>query len=217
MGVHGDEAWSFSFENNPLWKLKLRLQHSGWLQYTVPFIWASLLLPLAAAEYLAFGEHWVFIAIAKMFAFIGVFDLLTVKYDIRPRESLPSPRTELTDIEAIHERHSCRSYQSRKMTEAHRQEILDVARVSLKQKLYDHPIRLEYIDNPVKVWPAVNCNEFLVAIAPKQYSKESIFDLGRSLEQVVLHATKMGLRHIVGGTGRRPRKHHWCSGRTVRP
>ena len=76
-----------------------------------------------------------------------------------------------------------------------------MARTSLKDKLFTHPIRLEYIGTPVKVWPAVGCNEILVAIAPKEYSKEAILDLGRCLEHVVLHAVTMGLGTLWVGPG----------------
>ena len=123
MGVHGDEGWSFSFENNPLWRLKLRFEHSGWLQYLPTFILASLSLILAVVEHLVFGAHRVFLPLARIFAFIGTFDIITIKFDIRPREPIPSRKDNFTTTQAIHERHSCRSFQSRKLTEDHRHDM----------------------------------------------------------------------------------------------
>ena len=62
-------------------------------------------------------------------------------------------------------------------------------------------IRLDYIKEPLSVWPVVNCHEFLVAIAPKEYDRLAILDVGRSLQKVVLHATRMGLATCWIGPG----------------
>ena len=111
MGVHGDEGWSFSFENNPLWRLKLRFEHSGWLQYLPTFILASLSLILAV------GNIWFLECTGSFYPGIFVF------IDIRPREPIPSRKDNFTTTQAIHERHSCRSFQSRKLTEDHRHDM----------------------------------------------------------------------------------------------
>lgn len=201
MGVHGDSGWSFSFENNPLWKLKLRLQHTGWLQYALPFFWAFFSLMLATIEYIAFGSSRVGLTLALIFLGLGTFDIATCKYNLRPLESIPPSQDHWTRIETMLKRHSCRSFQTRKLTQAHKSEILDVAQVCLHKKIFAKDIRLEFIDTPIKVWPAVNCQEFLVAIAPAQYSKQAIWDLGKSLEHTVLHATRMGLGTLWVGPG----------------
>ena len=47
----------------------------------------------------------------------------------------------------------------------------------------------------------VGAHEFLVAIAPREYSRMAVIDVGRCLEKVVLHATRMGLGTCWIGPG----------------
>ena len=41
-----------SFEDNPLWKLKVRLQFSGWLQYIIHAIWVLIMLIITGGGWL---------------------------------------------------------------------------------------------------------------------------------------------------------------------
>ena len=100
-------------------------------------------------------------------------------------------------------RRSCRSFQPRNLTEAHREELLThVERHTQRDRLLgDRPIRLEYIAAPLTVWPVVGAREFLVTIAPGSYDRLAVIDVGRSLQHVVLAATRMGLGTCWIGPG----------------
>ena len=63
------------------------------------------------------------------------------------------------------------------------------------------PIRFEYISAPLTVWPTVNVTQFLVAIAPKKYNRLAVIDVGRSLQKIVMDATRMGLGTCWIGPG----------------
>jgi nitroreductase len=63
------------------------------------------------------------------------------------------------------------------------------------------PIRFEYVDAPLTVWPVIGAHEFLVAIAPREYDRMAVIDVGRSLQKVVLHATRMGVATCWIGPG----------------
>ena len=54
------------------------------------------------------------------------------------------------------------------------------------------PIRFEYVAARLTVWPGVGAHEFLVAIAPRSYDRLALIDVGRNLQKVLLHATRMG-------------------------
>lgn len=51
------------------------------------------------------------------------------------------------------------------------------------------------------VWPGVGAHEFLVAIAPRSYDRLALIDVGRNLQKVVLHATRMGVATCWIGPG----------------
>jgi hypothetical protein len=63
------------------------------------------------------------------------------------------------------------------------------------------PVRFEYVSAPLTVWPTVNATEFLVAIAPKEYKRLAVIDVGRSLQKIVMDATRMGLATCWIGPG----------------
>ncbi|MFT4975032.1 MAG: nitroreductase [Myxococcota bacterium] len=65
----------------------------------------------------------------------------------------------------------------------------------------DQPIRLEHVAAPLTVWPVMGAHEFIVAIAPKTYSRLAVIDVGRSLQEVVLETTRMGLATCWIGPG----------------
>ena len=49
-----------SFEDNPIWKLKVRLQFSGWLQYIVHAILVLIMLVIAGIGWLDIGRFFCF-------------------------------------------------------------------------------------------------------------------------------------------------------------
>ncbi len=64
------ENW---FEDTALWKLKVRLQFSGWLQYVIHAVWILIMLILAGIGWLIgywpMLLFWLPVAIA---AFLGI-------------------------------------------------------------------------------------------------------------------------------------------------
>jgi len=62
-------------------------------------------------------------------------------------------------------------------------------------------VRFEYVSEHLTVWPTVNASEFLVAIAPLEYDRLSVMDVGRSLQKIVMDATRMGLGTCWIGPG----------------
>ena len=64
------------------------------------------------------------------------------------------------------------------------------------------PIRLEHVVAPnLATWPSVGAREFIIALAPHEYDRVSIIDVGRALQKVVLDATRMGLATCCIGPG----------------
>lgn len=98
-------------------------------------------------------------------------------------------------------RHSCRSFQPRKLTDRDREEILQISAKQSKNTIGTSSIRFEYVSKPLKVWPCVNCQEYLVAIGPAKYDRMAMVDVGKSLQKVVIHATMMGLGTCWIGPG----------------
>jgi len=187
-----------------LWRVKLRLQFTGWLQY-IPFALISLMFLLIAALARLLGSTQG----ANLFGFVGTlllvelgFDLLTVKFRLRPHERLPKRNDDLEVFDLMRARRSCRSYQTRKLTSADYNELMAYVRVrSESPTIGKSPVRFEYISAPLSVWPTVNATEFLVAIAPSRYDRLAVIDVGRSLQKIVMDATRMGLGTCWIGPG----------------
>jgi hypothetical protein len=72
---------------------------------------------------------------------------------------------------------------------------------SKEPQIGESPIRFEYISAPLTVWPTVNATEFLVAIVPKEYDCFAVIEVGRSLQKIVMDATRMGLGTCWIGPG----------------
>ncbi len=191
----------------PLWRLKERLQFTGWLQYMPPFTAAIAFLAVSAVGWLIgrwrFPLFWLPLAIGILLLGAAVFDLVTVKWQIRPREPLPHRKDGLDTFDLIRSRRSCRSFQSRNLTTQDRAEVFRaVDEYTPKDVLIGRsPIRFEYVAAPLTVWPTVGAHEFLVAIAPRTYDRLAVIDVGRSLQRVVLCATRMGLATCWIGPG----------------
>ena len=196
-----------SFEDNPLWKLKVRLQFSGWLQYIIHAIWVLIMLMIAGIGWLIgywpVVLFWLPLGIAAFLSIALVGTILIVKYGMHPTERIPASKTELDAFDLMRTRHSCRSFQSRNLTVEHRAELMKAIQIhsQQKQQLGQQPVRFEYVSTPLTVWPIVGAHEFLVAIAPREYDRLSIIDVGRSLQKIVIHATRMGLATCWIGPG----------------
>jgi hypothetical protein len=195
------------FEDSAIWKLKVRLQFSGWLQYIIHAIWVLLILIIAGIGWLI-GYwpvllFWVPLGFAGLLSIVLAGTIILVKYGVHPTERIPSSKADLDDFELMRARHSCRSFQSRNLTAKHHAELLETVKRYSEQNLQlgQKPIRFEYIPAPLTVWPVVGAHEFLVAIAPREYNRLSIIDVGRSLHKIVLHATRMGLSTCWIGPG----------------
>ncbi len=190
------------FEN--IWLVKLRLQFTGWLQYVPPLVVTLVIFLIAGIIHLVGGTP-----LAKGFAFLGylllaveIFDLITVKFRIRPHERLPKRIDDLGLFDLMRSRRSCRSFQTRKLTAADRDELMEsVRKHSAETRIGESPVRFEYVSEHLTVWPTVNASEFLVAIAPLEYDRLAVMDVGRSLQKIVMDATRMGLGTCWIGPG----------------
>jgi hypothetical protein len=185
-------------------RLKMRLQFTGWLQYMLPLPFMLVLFLIAGITRLLDATQ-----LANGFAFLGslllmvfTFDLVTVKFRLRLPERLPKRKDNLGIFDLMRARRSCRSFQTRNLTPADRAELMEsVGRHSKAPMLGTSPVRFEYIAAPLTVWPTVNASEFLVAIAPKEYDRTAVMDVGRSLQKIVMDATSMGLGTCWIGPG----------------
>jgi len=188
-------------------RLKRRLQFTGWLQYIPTAILALILFLIATFAYLL-----GFIPVAYPFIFVGslllmvlIFDIFTVKFNLRPRERLPKRNDDLDKFDLMRARRSCRSFQARKLTSTDHSELMEYVRLRSEPPncnlIGKHAIRFEYVSAPLTVWPVVGAHEFLVAIAPKEYNRLSVIDVGRSLQKIVIDATRMGLATCWIGPG----------------
>ncbi len=212
---------------NPLVRLKVRLQFTGWLQYVLNAVAALLVLVVASLGWIVGVWRpvlfWLPLGIGVLLLGALVVDLVTVKLGFRPPEPLPPPRDDLGAFDLMRFRRSCRSFQPRNLSDTHRTVLLEsVERHSRPESLIGRQaIRFEYVAARLTVWPVVGAHEFLVAIAPRGYDRMSVIDVGRSLQRVVLDATRMGLgtcwigpgadhESIVGQLGERfdPEKDH---------
>ncbi len=190
-----------------IWRIKLRLQFTGWLQYLGPTVPALLLLALAGVGALIGVAPLLLVGLPLTLGvallLIVVFDLVTVRLDVRPRESHP-PRLDDVDVfDVMRARRSCRSFQRRNLTDDDRAALLAWAEVHTRPQtlLGQAPIRLEYVAVPLTVWPAVGAHEFLVAVAPRAYDRAAVIDVGRSLQKVVIDATRAGISTCWIGPG----------------
>jgi len=187
-----------------IWRAKLRLQFTGWLQYVPPLAVTLLIFLIGGVAHLLGG-----ISLAVGLAFVGTlllivefFDLVTVKFRFRPHERLPKRNDGLEIFDLMRSRRSCRSFQTRKLTETDYDELMEsVRRHSAETRLGRSPVRFEYVSAPLTVWPTVNATEFLVAIAPLEYDRLAVMDVGRSLQKIVMDATRMGLGTCWIGPG----------------
>ncbi len=185
-------------------RAKMRVQFTGWLQYLLPIPFMLVLFLIAGTASLLGGTR-----VANIFAFVGLlllvvftFDLITSKFQLRFPERLSKRKDDLDIFDLMRSRRSCRSFQTRKLTTAHRNELMEYVRLhSEATKIGKAPVRFEYLSASLTVWPVVNATEFLVAIAPSEYDRLAVIDVGRSLQKIVMDATRMGLGTCWIGPG----------------
>jgi nitroreductase len=195
------------FEDSILWRIKLRLQFSGWLQYLVNAVAVLFMLLVAGIGWLiGFWPVllvWLPLGVAALLFTVLIVSILTVKYGLHPTEPLPGRKTDLDAFDLMRARRSCRSFQSRTLTPADHVELMEAVDIysDAGRQLGQQPIRFEYIAAPLTVWPVVGAHEFLVAIAPREYNRLAVIDVGRSLQKVVLQATRMGVATCWIGPG----------------
>ena len=147
-------------------RAKMRVQFTGWLQYMLPVPFMLVLFLIAGIAYLLGATQ-----LANGFAFLGslllavfIFDLITVKFRLRFPERLPKRKDDLGLFDLMRARRSCRSFQTRKLTPADYNELMEsVRRHSEEPTVGKSPVRFEYVSAPLTVWPTVNASEFLVA------------------------------------------------------
>ncbi|MCL1127116.1 nitroreductase family protein [Shewanella surugensis] len=196
-----------SFEDSPLWKLKVRLQFSGWLQYIIHAIWALLMWIITGVGWLVgfwpVFLFWLPLGIATFLSISLVGTVLIVKYGMHPTERIPASKMDLNVFDLMRKCHSCRSFQSRNLSSQHHAELMEAVQhhSQQNQQLGQQPVRFEYVNVRLTIWPVVGAHEFLVAIAPREYNRLSIIDVGRSLQKIVLHATRMGMATCWIGPG----------------
>lgn len=184
--------------------VKVRLQFTGWLQYMLPVPMMILLFLIAGIAQLLGG-----VQIANGFAFAGslllimfTFDLITVKFRFRFPEVLPQRKDNLDLFDLMRSRRSCRSFQTRKLTAADFDEFMGYVKLHTESPMLGTaPVRFEYVSAPLTVWPTVNATQFIVAITPKKYDRLAVIDVGRTLQKIVMDATRMGLGTCWIGPG----------------
>jgi hypothetical protein len=185
-------------------RVKMRLQFTGWLQYMLPVPFMLVLFLIAGISRLLGGMQVAngFALLGSLLLLIFTFDLITVKFRLRFPERLPKRKDDLGLFDLMRARRSCRSFQARKLTPADHNELMGyVRRHSQAPRIGISPVRFEYVSAPLTVWPTVNATEFLVAIAPQEYDRLGVIDVGRSLQKIVMDATRMGLGTCWIGPG----------------
>ena len=185
-------------------RAKMRIQFTGWLQYLLPLIFIFVLLLLAWIAHLlqiSFLAN-LFSVLGGLLFILALFDLVTIKFKLRLPERLPQRNDPLDIFDLARARHSCRSFQTRKLIPADHNELMESVQLYSKAPTIGKaPIRFEYISAPLTVWPVVNATEFIVAITSKEYNRLAVIDVGRSLQKIVLAATRMGLGTCWIGPG----------------
>ncbi len=188
-------------------QLKHRLQFTGWLQYLPTALLALVFLVVALViSWLGSGlVALAFGSVAALLFAILIFDLITVKLRLHPKEPLPGAKSDMDAFDLMRSRQSCRSFQNCRLTAADHSEIMKI--VGANSEIADanmfgkEPLRFEYIAARLTVWPVVGASEFLVAIAPQKYNRLAIIDVGHSLQKIVIEATRRGVATCWIGPG----------------
>lgn len=185
-------------------RAKMRVQFTGWLQYLLPMIFVFLLSLIGGVAYLFNARSFAapFLVLGTLIFIVAIFDLVTVKFRLRLPERFPKRNDDVDLFDLMRARRSCRSFQTRNMTDADLNELMASVRLHTEaSQIGESPIRIEYISAPLTVWPTVNATQFLVAIAPREYDRFAVIDVGRSLQKIVMDATRMGVATCWIGPG----------------
>ena len=185
-------------------RAKMRVQFTGWLQYLLPMIFVLLFFFVGGVALLLNVQLLAipFLLLGSLIFIIAIFDIVTCKFRVRFPERLPNRNDHIDLFDLMRLRRSCRSFQTRKMTDADHNELMESVRIHTQEsKIGQSPVRFDYISAPLTVWPTVNATEFLVAIAPKEYDRVAVVDVGRILQKIVMDATRMGLGTCWIGPG----------------
>ncbi len=186
---------------------KHRLQFTGWLQYIPTAVLAVVCLVAAALANLSgiLPAAYPLVVVGTLVLLVLVFDLLTVKLHLHPQERLPNRNDNLGMFDLLRARRSCRSFQARRLTPVDYNQLMEHVQNHSNQAeggpIGKSPIRFEYVAAPLTVWPVVGATEFLVAIAPIEYDRLAIIDVGRNLQKIVIDATQMGIATCWIGPG----------------
>ncbi len=138
-----------SFEDSPLWKLKVRLQFSGWLQYIAHAILILIMLIIAGIGWLvgywSILLFWIPLAIATFLSIALIGTVIIVKYGIHPTERIPADKNDLDAFDLMRARHSCRSFQSRNLTPEHHTKLMEAVKLYSQQDqlLGQQPVRFD--------------------------------------------------------------------------
>ncbi len=184
-----------------------RLQFTGWLQYIAHAIWALIMWIITGVGWMVGSLpvflFWLPLGIATFLSISLVGTILIVKYGMHPTERIPASNTDLNVFDLMRKRNSCRSFQSRNLSSQHHAELMEAIKhhSQQNQQLGKQPVRFEYVAARITVWPVVGAHEFLIAISSSEYNRLSIIDVGRSLQKIVLHATRMGMATCWIGPG----------------
>lgn len=188
-------------------KIKENLQFTGWLQYILTAFLATIVLILALLSWLLINLNVAmpFFLVSAILYGIAVVDIITVKFKVHSQEPLPTRNDDVDLFDLMRIRRSCRSFQVTQLKKEDYSELLshvalEMTSINKNIDLKD-AVRFEYMSKPLTVWPVVNASEFLVAIAPKVYNYNAIINVGRSLQKIVMHATRMGLATCWIGPG----------------
>jgi hypothetical protein len=189
-------------------RIKKRLQFTGWLQYLPIAIISLVFLLIAFISWSLDAQIALYVTLSIGLILLArvLFELVTVKLKMHPRERFPSTGNENLDLfDLMRLRRSYRVFQNRKLTTEHYNELMQYVQSIIESGNYPligkKPIRFEYVAESLTVWPTVGAQEFLIAIAPSEYSRLSVIDVGRSLKKIVMYATRMGLSTCWIGLG----------------
>ena len=148
-----------SFEDTALWKLKVRLQFSGWLQYIIHAILILVVLLIAGIGWLIgywqAALFWLPLGVAAILSVGLIGTIVMVKYGIHPAERNPVKSSSLDAFDLMRSRHSCRSFQACSLNAEHHADLMEAVRRNSQQsqQLGQQAIRFEFVSAPLAVWP----------------------------------------------------------------
>ncbi|MEC7762479.1 MAG: nitroreductase family protein [Pseudomonadota bacterium] len=184
--------------------VKERLQFTGWLQYLLPVVIGLGLMALGGLGALIRPSLWWLMPGGVLVA-RGLADIVILKLRL-----IPLPRRGLRPVTGdgfavMRARRACRSFEPRRMDEADEAFVRDRVEVHTgtgnPAALTGMPIRAEFVDAPLTVWPVVGAQQFLAVLGPAEYDRLAVIEAGRALQEVVLDLTARGIATCWIGPG----------------